>query len=308
MHSIVASLLTVFRFGIQPCALLERLNIDDDLLIAVKEVAKRESKSAGAVVSDLLRQSLAHQFGTGPGLEIGSKRRSPEPSSAFVRFPSGAFSSPTNVREDRAAPHSRRDGRLMRALLDRGAGERPDSLASFAPDDGGSFTKKLNHLRNYSRTESIKSMTYGQVASSQKVLNTMTALAAEVAVLLVSVLGRPVFERIAMVTTAAHIPPSLARSASSVPSDAACRRRILIVSVRSFPNPIPGFDKHRIDHGAERLRVPFQAAQAKQIDCVTLLSLWAKLYSLRVIEKSPSRSSWLQLPVMESPSSWPSIM
>ena len=35
------------------------LNIDDDILIAVKEVAKRESKSAGAVVSSLLRQSLA---------------------------------------------------------------------------------------------------------------------------------------------------------------------------------------------------------------------------------------------------------
>ena len=36
------------------------LNIDDDLLIAVKEVARRKSKSAGAVVSSLLRQSLAH--------------------------------------------------------------------------------------------------------------------------------------------------------------------------------------------------------------------------------------------------------
>ena len=34
------------------------LNIDDDLLIAIKEVAKRESRSAGAVVSGLLRQSL----------------------------------------------------------------------------------------------------------------------------------------------------------------------------------------------------------------------------------------------------------
>ena len=34
------------------------LNIDDDLLIAVKEVAKRTSSSAGAVVSGLLRQSL----------------------------------------------------------------------------------------------------------------------------------------------------------------------------------------------------------------------------------------------------------
>ncbi|MDD9983317.1 MAG: antitoxin [Gammaproteobacteria bacterium] len=36
------------------------LNIDDDVLIAVKEVAVRESKSTGAVVSSLLRQSLTH--------------------------------------------------------------------------------------------------------------------------------------------------------------------------------------------------------------------------------------------------------
>lgn len=35
------------------------LDIDDDLLFAVKEVARRESKSAGAVVSGLLRKSLA---------------------------------------------------------------------------------------------------------------------------------------------------------------------------------------------------------------------------------------------------------
>ena len=35
------------------------LNIDDDLLIAVKEVARRESKSADAVVSNLLRHALA---------------------------------------------------------------------------------------------------------------------------------------------------------------------------------------------------------------------------------------------------------
>ena len=36
------------------------LNIDDDLLIAVKELARRESRPAGAVVSGLLRQSLLH--------------------------------------------------------------------------------------------------------------------------------------------------------------------------------------------------------------------------------------------------------
>ena len=42
------------------------LNIDDDLLIAVKELARRESKSAGAVVSSLLRQSLAGGERDGP--------------------------------------------------------------------------------------------------------------------------------------------------------------------------------------------------------------------------------------------------
>ena len=70
------------------------LNIDDDLLIAVKEVAKRESKSASAVVSDMLRQSLAP--GGRDGTAWRAKRRSPLPSSAFVRSPNVALSSPTN--------------------------------------------------------------------------------------------------------------------------------------------------------------------------------------------------------------------
>lgn len=56
------------------------LNIDDDLLIAVKELARRESRSAGAVVSALLRQSLLHGARggeesrgeeTGTGVEFG---------------------------------------------------------------------------------------------------------------------------------------------------------------------------------------------------------------------------------------------
>jgi len=34
------------------------LNIDDDVLQAIREMAKRQSKTAGAVVSGLLRQSL----------------------------------------------------------------------------------------------------------------------------------------------------------------------------------------------------------------------------------------------------------
>ena len=37
------------------------LNIDDDVLIAVKEIAKRESRSLGDVTSSLLRQSLTQR-------------------------------------------------------------------------------------------------------------------------------------------------------------------------------------------------------------------------------------------------------
>ena len=41
------------------------LNIDDDVLLAIKEMAKRESKPAGAVISGLLRQSLSGGYRTG---------------------------------------------------------------------------------------------------------------------------------------------------------------------------------------------------------------------------------------------------
>jgi hypothetical protein len=34
------------------------LNLDDDVLLAVKEVAQREGRSAGEVLSDLARQAL----------------------------------------------------------------------------------------------------------------------------------------------------------------------------------------------------------------------------------------------------------
>ena len=34
------------------------LNIDDDVLQAIRDIAKSESRPAGAVVSDLLRQAL----------------------------------------------------------------------------------------------------------------------------------------------------------------------------------------------------------------------------------------------------------
>ena len=35
------------------------LDIDEDLLLAIKEIARRESRSAGSVVSDLLRRVLS---------------------------------------------------------------------------------------------------------------------------------------------------------------------------------------------------------------------------------------------------------
>ena len=44
------------------------LNIDDDLLLAVKEIAKRESKSVGDAVSDLLRKALTGDEPCEPGM------------------------------------------------------------------------------------------------------------------------------------------------------------------------------------------------------------------------------------------------
>ena len=58
------------------------LNIDADVLIAVKEVAARESKSTGAVVSSLLRQSLARG-----GPATSGSGAEPEPEFGFRPFP-----------------------------------------------------------------------------------------------------------------------------------------------------------------------------------------------------------------------------
>jgi hypothetical protein len=38
------------------------LSIDDDVLLAVKERALRENRTAGAVLSDLARQALTNQY------------------------------------------------------------------------------------------------------------------------------------------------------------------------------------------------------------------------------------------------------
>jgi hypothetical protein len=37
------------------------LSLDDDVLLAVKERARRENRTAGEVLSDLARQALTHQ-------------------------------------------------------------------------------------------------------------------------------------------------------------------------------------------------------------------------------------------------------
>ena len=50
------------------------LNIDDDLLMAVKEVARRESRSAGSVVSSLLRECLSGPKTAGVAIEANESR------------------------------------------------------------------------------------------------------------------------------------------------------------------------------------------------------------------------------------------
>jgi hypothetical protein len=40
------------------------LAIDDDVLLAVKERARRENRTAGEVLSDLARQALTNQYAT----------------------------------------------------------------------------------------------------------------------------------------------------------------------------------------------------------------------------------------------------
>lgn len=45
------------------------LSVDDDVLLAVKERARREKRSAGEVLSDLARQALTHQYRDDQGSE-----------------------------------------------------------------------------------------------------------------------------------------------------------------------------------------------------------------------------------------------
>jgi hypothetical protein len=58
------------------------LDIDDDLLAAAKELARREGATAGQVVSRLLRRSL-----TGGAAAVPSTRKRGKPVAGFVPFP-----------------------------------------------------------------------------------------------------------------------------------------------------------------------------------------------------------------------------
>lgn len=60
------------------------LDIDDDLLLAAKEIARRERTTAGAVVSRLLRRSLT---GLGTGAPADSPPTSHAGVAGFVPFP-----------------------------------------------------------------------------------------------------------------------------------------------------------------------------------------------------------------------------
>lgn len=62
------------------------LDIEDDVLIAAKEIARREKKPLGQVISDLARRAFAQ----GPGPARGRQPRAPrvaEPLSAYGIHP-----------------------------------------------------------------------------------------------------------------------------------------------------------------------------------------------------------------------------
>ena len=63
------------------------LDIDEDVLVAAKELARRQNLSAGQVVSQLLRKSLTGQVV--PATASGSGDREPRSVAGFCPFPAG---------------------------------------------------------------------------------------------------------------------------------------------------------------------------------------------------------------------------
>jgi Arc/MetJ family transcription regulator len=79
-------------------AMRTTLDIDDDLLSAAKEIARRERCTAGAVVSRLLRQSLTGAGADAPARAARGKRGGV---AGFVPFPARPGVLVTNEQVDR---------------------------------------------------------------------------------------------------------------------------------------------------------------------------------------------------------------
>jgi hypothetical protein len=52
------------------------LDLDDDVLASAKEIARREGKTAGQVLSELARRALTQPAPSGPGSGAGRERAS----------------------------------------------------------------------------------------------------------------------------------------------------------------------------------------------------------------------------------------
>jgi len=72
------------------------IDIDDDLLAAAKELARREGRTAGVVVSRLLRRSLTGQDAPAAGSAATTTRRV----AGFVPFPARPGAVTTNAQVD----------------------------------------------------------------------------------------------------------------------------------------------------------------------------------------------------------------
>jgi hypothetical protein len=61
------------------------LDLDDDVLASAKEIARRENKTAGQVLSELARRALTQQATAAPGAHLA---RAPAPVFGFRPFAS----------------------------------------------------------------------------------------------------------------------------------------------------------------------------------------------------------------------------
>jgi hypothetical protein len=62
------------------------LNIDDEVLTAAREIARRRRTTAGAIISELARRALAQ-----PSLESAAPEREPEPFFGFRPLPAAGW-------------------------------------------------------------------------------------------------------------------------------------------------------------------------------------------------------------------------